>query len=141
MIEIMGRPAPKGSKKAHPNAALRAKGVIIPSNTKNLPAWERACKKAMPELAEALQKRSLDLTGRKGVAYRATYYFVQAKSNKDCAPIIAPDLDKLNRCLFDVITKSGLIDDDCRITSQTTRKRWSETGYDYARVSLELDCI
>ena len=113
-IVAHGSPAAQGSKKHVGN------GRMV-EMSKKLPGW-RAAVEAAARLAAGPGwepiNAAVSISGEIRLAKpRTTKYFD--------APAGAPDLDKLQRAIFDALTKSRVITDDARITHVDIRKVWA----------------
>lgn len=133
-IRIDGRAAPKGSFKPIPNRKT-GRTMLVPQNNKTLKAFQNECQKAMSQASMAFGDRPVRVT--------SNFYFKRTgpttASSKDPAPVrVSGDLDKLNRSIFDELTKAGIIDDDKHVTSMMSTKRWSD-GDAYCIVIVEED--
>lgn len=57
----------------------------------------------------------------------AVFHLPRPKSNKSKHPVNPPDLDKLERGLWDALTLAGVWEDDAQVVLSHARKRWSQT--------------
>lgn len=113
MFDVLGVPAPQGSKRAVPTKA----GVRLIEQSSRLGDW-RSTIAAVAFAERAKLGRTLD-----GPLYlHARFRFPMPKSRPKAArergeiyKTTAPDLDKLVRALGDALTQSGLIADDARL--------------------------
>ena len=58
-----------------------------------------------------------------------TFYLPRPKTippNKRKHPTVKPDIDKLQRALYDAITETHIWHDDCQITDVTSHKRYAD---------------
>ena len=126
---IAGLPAPQGSK----NAYLRGKKVVLVEASKKIEPWRKA-------VAEAAKKR-LQETGEiyfdEGVEVWVRFILPRPPSNKSLYPIVPPDLDKLERGIYDAITIAGIWKDDSLVVRSHATKIWSADGLTGAHVIIE----
>ena len=64
------------------------------------------------------------------VTVETTFYLPRPKTihpSKRKHPTVKPDIDKLQRALYDAITETHIWNDDCQITDVTSRKRYADT--------------
>jgi Holliday junction resolvase RusA-like endonuclease len=129
---VVGRPAPKGSGRAvmlparqgQPGSVRLADGrwmrpAVIHANERTKP-WQRAV--AVAASAHAPE------TPLDGPIYCSTrFLFERPKSTKyPLAPAGTPDLDKLERCVWDALT-AVIWSDDARVCRGSSEKAWGET--------------
>lgn len=60
----------------------------------------------------------------KPIHVNTVFIMPRPKRPKHKLPAVKPDIDKLQRNVNDALTQSGIITDDSRITTMTTRKRY-----------------
>lgn len=102
---VPGTPIPQGSKTAY----VRGGRAVLVEANKNHKAWRDKVAEYAAPYAGAFGKH---------VPVRAcyTYVFRKPKSVKDRPHhVVKPDVDKLDRCLNDALTKAGVIHDDAQI--------------------------
>ncbi len=125
---VVGSPAPQGSKRHVGH------GVMIESS-KALKPW-RATVAATAAAQVAGEPDYQTLTA---AFVRVTFYFRRPKSHyrtgrnshlfRGDAPTWhtnKPDVDKLQRAVFDALTDAGAISDDCRIARVLAMKVWAD---------------
>lgn len=64
------------------------------------------------------------------VTVETTFYLPRPKTippRKRKHPTVKPDIDKLQRALYDAITETHIWHDDCQITDVTSQKRYADT--------------
>lgn len=64
------------------------------------------------------------------VTVETTFYLPRPKTippSKRKHPTVKPDIDKLQRALYDAITETHIWHDDCQITDVTSHKRYADT--------------
>lgn len=110
---VVGEPVPQGSKTV---AQYGGKAWLRDANAKKLKPWRAL-------VAEAAD---LGVTFDCPVWVRATFYMTRPKTVKRALPSVKPDLDKLERSLFDGMTDGGLIVDDSIIVAALTYKRYAD---------------
>lgn len=108
-VWVPGRPAPQGSKEQGSAGQMR-------EASRYLPAWRNAIKKAVYEryLALGVLKNDLPLM-RKAVGAEIVVH-------QETTPTAKPDLDKLQRAIFDALTIARLIEDDALVVVVRARK-------------------
>jgi len=123
---VVGLPAPQGSKRHVGN------GVLIEAS-KNLKPWRKA-------VIKAAQKR-LEETGEiyfdEAVEIWVRFILPKPKSNKSDYPIVPPDLDKLERGIYDALTIANVWRDDSLIVRAHPQKVWTTDGITGAHVIIE----
>ena len=117
-FDVIGRPAPQGSKKSIGNNRFV-------ESSKFLPAWRNAVKIA----AEEAVTSSMWARVSGPVELEVMFYLDRPSSisrNKRPQPIVPPDLDKLARSCLDPLT--GLIyDDDSQVIRLLAWKTYADT--------------
>jgi Holliday junction resolvase RusA-like endonuclease len=108
---IDGDPAPKGSYRA---LMIHGKSRLIPMS-KREHKWRKT-------VAEACKQSHVRIPPHTPVEAQETYYLKRPKTVKRNLPTVPPDIDKLERCLHDGITDSGLWDDDSRLVKVEAEK-------------------
>lgn len=112
---VEGNPAPQGSKRHVGN------GRMI-EMSKTLPAWRRTL------VAGALEV----LAGRDGfdrdepLSCSLTFYMERGKSVRRAQPTVVPDIDKLERAVFDAMTTAGVWGDDAQVVAGHRAKRYAD---------------
>ena len=133
-IRVDERAAPKGSFKPVPNRKT-GRTMLVPQNNKTLKRFQDACQESMQKVHTKFHSLP--------VKVEAHFFFKRTgpttASAKDPAPVrVSGDLDKLNRSIFDELSKAGIIDDDKYVTSMSSTKRWSD-GDPYCIIVVEED--
>lgn len=116
-FDVFGEPAPQGSKRHVGN------GVMIESSKKVGP-WRIAVAEA---IAEAVAASGDPSQFDSAVEVWAVYHLTRPTSVKRIWPIKPPDLDKLERGLWDAITKTGLWADDSLVVRSHPVKVYADT--------------
>jgi crossover junction endodeoxyribonuclease RusA len=124
-IDVRGVPRPQGSLKLHTlpggKTAARYPAAVY--------VWRGQVQAAVAELGEPAFVGPVELrlgfdlprpaahfgTGRNGGI---------VKASAPCYPTVAPDLDKLTRCIGDAITDAGLWHDDAQVAVIRAAKRY-----------------
>ncbi len=111
-VKVAGRPAPQGSKARGAHGQMREASPY-------LPAWRAAVKRAVyaAYLAAGVEPETLPLFVGP-VAVRLTFWLAPGRRVD-----AAPDLDKMIRATWDVLTQARAIEDDGRIVSVVADKR------------------
>lgn len=118
-FNVYGTPKPKGSKRGFP---LKNGRFAMVETCKELPTY-------MHEVtSEALRHRpEVPLNGP--VRINRTYVFLRNKAHKkDKWHTVKPDVDKLDRALFDSLKNAGIMQDDARVCAGSHEKLWGETA-------------
>lgn len=115
VIVIDGDPAPKGSYRA---LMIHGKPRLIPMS-KREHKWRKT-------VAKACELTKIRIPPRTPVEAQETYYLKRPKTVKRYLPTVPPDIDKLQRCLHDGITDSGLWDDDSRLVKVEAEKVYTD---------------
>lgn len=117
-IEVLGDPAPQGSKRVYNGRVVEAAG-------QKLKIWRKAIAAAC---IEARGDNNVFFTGP--VQVRVTFYLPRPKTvtmEKRLHPIVPPDLDKLLRGLLDGIGQSEMVwGDDSQVIDIIAAKRYSD---------------
>lgn len=116
-FNVYGDPAPQGSKRHVGN------GRMIESSKKVGP-WRIAVAEAVAK-AVADSGDSSQFTG--AVEVWAVYFLPRPATVKRIWPIKPPDLDKLERGLWDAITKTGLWQDDSLVVRSHPEKVYADS--------------
>jgi Holliday junction resolvase RusA-like endonuclease len=135
-FEVLGVPAPQGSKTRMPN------GAMLDGGSKAARISHRAWREAVAGCAR-------DIAGEHGMYDEALYFaaefrFPMPKSRRKadrergwCWKTSAPDIDKLLRNTFDGLKDGGLIRDDALICRIGGTGRIEVRGWTGARIWLE----
>jgi crossover junction endodeoxyribonuclease RusA len=123
-IDVIGRPAPQGSKKTG------AKGQLIESSP-HLPAWRKAVRvAAWAAMAAAEIRPHQRPIWPKGVAVAVELTFYVTDSGPEEFPQRITehgDIDKLERAVLDSLTAAGVWQDDRQVV-RVTKERFRATG-------------
>lgn len=113
-LTIYGEPAPQGSKRHVGN------GRMVEASKKVAP-WRKAVQLAVsssfPEWVAF--EEPLEIW--------ATFYLPRPPSVKRAVPSVPPDLDKLERGLFDALTIAGVWRDDSLVVKAHSEKLYADT--------------
>jgi Holliday junction resolvase RusA-like endonuclease len=127
-IDVRGTPRPQGSIQA----IKRKDGGIATKYASTVWAWRHQVQHAVAahdgeQFTEAVEVQlGFDLL-------RPQSHFLPVNSKRStpgvrpsapCWPLVAPDLDKLVRCVCDAITDAGLWHDDAQVVSIRAAKRY-----------------
>jgi crossover junction endodeoxyribonuclease RusA len=118
-FSVYGVPAPKGSTKAFYIAKL-GRAITTADNRRSAPWQEAVVTAAREALAGALP-----LEGPVGVAL--SFYLPRPKTapKRVTRPTKKPDLDKLERCVLDGLTRAGVWRDDAQVIAMITEKAFA----------------
>lgn len=129
---VSGVPVPQGSKTAR--VIHTPKGPIASlynDNDKVLKPWRKA--------VTAAAKAAYDGPRIDGaVLVEIEFRTVRPKTVKREFPAVKPDVDKLQRSLFDGITDAGVWKDDAQIVTVAARKRYAEEAGVLVRIGEYL---
>lgn len=123
---IPGIPASKGSyRPITGRSRTTGKPVtrLIPMDKKERP-WRDHVRDTI------LSHRAPTIPHDSYVTVETTFYLPRPKTippHKRKHPTVKPDIDKLQRALYDAITETHIWHDDCQITDVTSRKRYADT--------------
>lgn len=146
-INVIGTPAPQGSKRAF---VVNGRAVMAESSKKVKP-WRQDVKSAVDDLASCGFVQGLDqlpLTGPLEVVVdfylsRPGYHYRTGKHAgvlKDSAPAYVdkkPDVDKLLRSTLDGLKEAGVYRDDAQVAIATGVKRYANAATG-ARITVAL---
>lgn len=132
-FEILGVPAPQGSKTRMPN------GAVVEGGSKTGRAKTKAWRRAVAEVARDLagpepldEPLGIDLEFRMPMPKSRP---ARAREAGRWPHMVKPDIDKLLRATLDGLTDGGLIRDDSRIVA-VGMEAWEVVGWTGAIVSL-----
>lgn len=121
---VEGEPVQQGSK----SAALPKGGgkpVLFDQNAKTLRPWRKAVKQA----AERVWRDEGRVPIGDPVQVEISFVFTPTMSDPDRHwRSVTPDLDKLERALYDGLVDGRLLRDDSLVVQHLTRKRFAEPG-------------
>lgn len=123
-LDVIGLPAPQGSKTRMPN------GAMVEAGSKTGRAKLKSWRAAVTETAMAWKEAHPDVGQMTGpLEVEISFRFPPvASSPHRYRHATKPDLDKLVRSVFDPLTHAGLIRDDCQIYSLTATKHYVPAG-------------
>lgn len=122
---IPGIPASKGSyRPITGRSRTTGKPVtrLIPMDKKERP-WRDHVRDTI------LSHRTLTIPHNSYITVETTFYLPRPKTippSKRKHPTVKPDIDKLQRALYDAITETHIWHDDCQITDVTSHKRYAD---------------
>jgi len=117
---VYGTPKPQGSMRGFRHRTTGK--VIVTSDNKRLKPWRQQ----LSETALHARGPGVELCQSYPVRIDLVFYFRRPKSaKKRIGMTVKPDLDKLQRAVFDAL-KGILIHDDAQITSVTARKHYGD---------------
>ena len=126
-IWVSGDPAPKGSMHGFPIKRIKngqeRTGVVLTHSARSK-HWETLIRDQRPP--------GVFLDGP--LEIEVWYYLQRPGTVKRRWPWVAPDLDKLNRAVWDAL--KGLIEDDSRIVDSHSHKRYAENGEIGAQITI-----
>lgn len=129
-LTVFGEPAPQGSKIAH---ALPGGKIVMREVSKKIDPWRGAVKMAV-----------LNLVGDDFEPFDApleietTFFLKRGSTIRRPLPAVAPDLDKLERGLFDALTGAGVWRDDSLVVSSISKKVYADTREPGADVTIRV---
>lgn len=119
-LEVVGLPAPQGSKRVFINKAT-GRPVMKESSDKKVDAWREAIAHTVRDYLERLP--APPMTGPLSV--RLSFRFPAVASDPHRYwHAVRPDIDKITRSTLDGLTYSGLIADDSVISKLAILKRY-----------------
>lgn len=113
-ITVYGTPGPQGSKRSIGGHRM------VESSAKVKP-WREAVKWAAMEATRGMDRPCL----RGPVTMAVTFYLQKPKKPRSRFPDRYPDLSKLVRSTEDALTEAGIWEDDARVVSTTSAKRYA----------------
>lgn len=134
IINVIGRPAPQGSKR-YVGGSAKQGGRFIEAS-KYLPAWRKAL---MTAAQEAMAEQEWE-TYAGPVEVQVTFFLERPSSipqSKRPWPIKPPDLDKLVRSL-DSLTDAGVWEDDGQIVILQAAKCYADTREPGAEIRVRI---
>lgn len=143
IIDVLGTPAPKGSKRAFFKPGMK-RPVLVEDNDERKKSWERAIRESA---LEVLGDRVEPVFVAVPVVIVLEFFIKRPaghyrkkdgtlKPSAPLAPAVKPDGDKLARATVDPL--SGLaFDDDARIVDWVIRKRYATPGREGARITIQ----
>ena len=125
-FEVLGVPVPQGSK----NAYNRGGRIVLVEASRDLPHWRQQIIEAA-QLANGTQPPFT-----KPIHLDVVFWLPKPAKPKFDTPGVKPDLDKLVRAVGDALTQSGVIKDDCLITSVFAEKRYAHARLPGAKITI-----
>lgn len=117
-LTVFGEPAPQGSK----IASVTANGKIAMRESSNkVKPWRRAVAEAALLLQDDDWK---PLDG--ALEIETIFYLTKPPTVRRPVPTVAPDLDKLERGLFDALTQANVWVDDSLVIRSVSTKLYAE---------------
>lgn len=110
-INVVGIPAPQGSKKSIGNNRFV-------ETSKKLPAWRKAVKEAAEKV--------VDKPFTEAVKVYVVFYLPRPKTVTRLYPTVPPDVDKLARSVFDALTQAGVWSDDALVCEAVLLKDYAD---------------
>ena len=123
---VSGIPAPQGSKRHV------GRGILIEASEKLKP-WRAAIVKACEQRMQITGPVHFD----EPVEVWVKFLLPRPKSNKSQLPIVPPDIDKLERGVFDALSIAKVWRDDSLVVSSHAKKIWADDGVTGAFVIVE----
>jgi len=145
-IDVLGTPAPKGSGRAMLRGG-KARYVASGSsaNQRQLKCWDVAVREAAsaaigavsvpPFVGIALHIAIAFRMARPAGHWGTGKHAGRLKPSAPQHPTTKPDIDKLTRSTFDILT-SVVFDDDSRIVSATITKAYAQPGTEGATITI-----
>lgn len=138
VIDVVGLPAPQGSKNAFNNPHT-GKAQMVESASKKLTPWRQDVKQAARDALAAAGHYEIPADGV-GAAVDITFLMPRPRGHyrtgrnahllRDAAPLrptTRPDVDKLIRSTLDALKVAGVYRDDSHVVSVTGRKVFTTT--------------
>lgn len=135
-FEILGAPAPQGSKTRMPNGAV-VEGSSATGRAKHK-SWRAAVTETARDIADTEPGTPFDGALQISVEFRLPMPASRPKAARvagmwPCS--VKPDIDKLERALLDGLTAGGLIRDDARVFA-VEKTKWEVIGWTGATVTI-----
>ena len=116
VLNIIGKPAPKGSK----TVTIRGNKPIMFETSKNQKKFEN---NIITQTLEQLPKTWETILKPQSVSVSITFLLAKPKTRRT-HPTVPPDIDKLTRNTLDALTKAKIWQDDAQVTIINARKRY-----------------
>lgn len=137
-LTVYGEPAPQGSKQAY----VRGGKAVLVESSKKVGPWRKAVKEA------ALLLVGSDFEPLSGpLEIETVFYVSRPPTVKRPLPTVPPDLDKLERGLWDAVVQAGLVVDDSLFVRTLSTKLYADlrppgaevviTSVDYIPLAIE----
>lgn len=139
-FEILGLPAPQGSKSRMPNGAI-VEGKSAEQRRRH-GSWRDSIAAAARDIASQVEGAPLEGPIALSVEFRFPMPASRRKAVREagrCPKVSAPDLDKLVRTLGDALQAGGLIRDDARISVLRDVTKVEVIGWTGAIVTIGAD--
>ena len=117
VLNIIGKPAPKGSK----GAIIRGDKPILFETCKNQKKFE---KNIVTQTLEQIPETWETILKPQPITASLTFLLPKPKT-KRAEPTVPPDIDKLTRNVLDALTKAKIWQDDGQVTIINARKRYA----------------
>ena len=117
-FSVHGIPRPQGSKRGF----YRNGRVVLVEASKQLPEWRGAVITAAKDAID----ESGWVTVEGACLVEVVFFMPKPKSVKRVFPIVAPDLDKLLRGIFDALTVAKVFADDAVVVRVVSEKRYAD---------------
>lgn len=124
-FEVAGVPVPQGSKTAY---VVGRRAVVVDVAGKQLKEWRAAIAAAVDAAVWLPGERELFCDRGTPLVVTAQFRMWRGKTVKRWWPTTTPDLDKLQRAVFDGITDGGGWADDSQVVEVTASKRYGPPG-------------
>jgi len=116
-LSVFGDPAPQGSKQAY----VRGGKAVLVESSKKVGPWRKAVKEAAFLLVGS------DFEPLSGpLEIEAVFYLARPSTVKRALPTVPPDLDKLERGLWDAVVQAGLVVDDSLFVRSLSTKLYAD---------------
>jgi len=129
-LTIYGDPAPQGSKVAH---ALPGGKIVMREVSKKIDPWRKAVKFAVANLVGD-DWEPFDAP----LEIETIFYLKRGSTIRRPLPIVAPDLDKLDRGLWDALTHANVWRDDALVVNSISQKVYADTREPGAEVIIRV---
>ena len=141
VLDVLGRPAPKGSARAFYKAGMK-RAIVVKDNDERQRSWDRAVREVasevLGELVEPVYTRiAVSVAIEFRLARPAGHWGARGlKPSAPIAPATKPDIDKLTRATLDSLI--GLaFDDDSRVVQLAISKLYASPGQEGARITVQ----
>jgi crossover junction endodeoxyribonuclease RusA len=112
---------------------MRGGKIVLVEASKKIEPWRKAVAKAAVKRLEETGEVYFD----GAVEVWVKFFLPKPPSNKSLYPIVPPDLDKLERGIYDAITIAKLWKDDSLVVRSHATKLWSPDGLTGAHIIIE----
>lgn len=118
-LEVIGKPAPKGSKRAFVNK-YTGRANVVDDNPKSLIHWEQAIARAVEAHLE--QQPDSKISGPVSISLSFRFPIVASDPYRYWHAV-KPDIDKLERAVLDVLSNM-VMGDDSTVAKMNSSKRY-----------------